>query len=422
MKGEEERTHPAPSLREDGERIVRRAIEAMLPDEAVRRALHGVSFEGRVFLVAAGKAAWRMANAARACLGTVAGGVVITKYGHLGGRIEGVCCYEAGHPVPDENSLRATDAALALTSGLRADDTVIFLLSGGGSALFERPLIPLAQLQTITDELLARGADIAEINTVRKRLSAVKGGRFGAHCAPARVFSIILSDVLGDREDLVASGPACADPTTCAQAVAIAEKYRLTISPQARALLEAETPKALPNVTSVMTGSVRALCAQAARECAALGYEPRILTDALDCEASQAGRFLAAVARTHRTEGKNLAFLAGGETVVHLRGRGKGGRCQELALAAACAMEGVSNVLLCAAGSDGTDGPTDAAGGIVDGATAEAIRQKGIDPVHALAENDSYHALAAADALVITGPTGTNVNDIALLLVRGAEN
>lgn len=406
------------SLRAQGEQIVRGALRAVLPDEAVRRALKDARFPGRVFLVAAGKAAWQMASVAREALPAIAGGVVVTKYGHVKDEIDGVACYEGGHPVPDENSLRGTRAALALTGHLRADDTVLFLLSGGGSALFEQPLLPLAELQDITSQLLAAGADIVEINTIRKRLSGVKGGRFAAHCAPAQVCAIVLSDIVGDPLDMIASGPACPDRSTCAQARAIAEKYALRLSAQARALLDAETPRALSNVTTKITGNVRELCAAAADECRALGYEPLLLTDRLTCEAREAGSFLASVARTHANDGKNLAFLAGGETVVHLTGSGKGGRNQELALAAALGIEGLSNALILSAGSDGTDGPTDAAGGIVDGGTAEAMRLRGVDPAQALRDNDSYRALQAADALLITGPTGTNVNDVSLILLR----
>lgn len=253
---------------------------------------------------------------------------------------------------------------------------------------------------------------------MRKRLSRVKGGRFAAHCAPAQVFSIVLSDIVGDPLDMIASGPACPDRSTCAQALAIAEKYRLCLSPHARALLCQETPKTLTNVTTKITGSVRALCAAAEKECRALGYEPVLLTDCLTCEAREAGSFLASVARTHVSSKRPLAFLAGGETVVHLRGTGKGGRNQELALSAALGIEGLCNALVASAGSDGTDGPTDAAGGIVDGGTAAEMRLHGADPARALADNDSYHALKSAGSLFFTGPTGTNVNDVALVLIR----
>ena len=404
-------------LRQDADAIIRAAIAAVLPDEAVRRALKGRHFPGRVLLVAAGKAAWQMARAAVEALGPVDAGVVVTKYGHVQGQLPGVICYEAGHPVPDENSFRATQAALDLVAGAKETDTVLFLLSGGGSALFEKPLIPGGELQDITQQLLACGADIVEMNTIRKRLSAVKGGRFALACAPARVYSIVLSDILGDPLDMIASGPAVPDRSTCAQAQAIAETYGLRLSGAARACLQQETPKALDNVETHITGSVRELCAVAAAACGQLGYQPVLLTDHLDCEAREAGRFLADIARTHAGRGQATAYLAGGETVVRLTGHGLGGRNQELALAAAPGLAGLPAAVF-SVGSDGTDGPTDAAGGYVDGDTAAALAARGLDAGAVLADNDAYHALQAVDGLIVTGPTGTNVNDVAVVLVR----
>ena len=404
-------------LRQDADAIIRAAIAAVLPDEAVRRALKGRHFPGRVLLVAAGKAAWQMARAAVEALGSVDAGVVVTKYGHVQGQLPGVACYEAGHPVPDENSFRATQAALDLVAGAKETDTVLFLLSGGGSALFEKPLIPGGELQDITQQLLACGADIVEMNTIRKRLSAVKGGRFALACAPARVYSIVLSDILGDPLDMIASGPAVPDRSTCAQAQAIAETYGLRLSGAARACLQQETPKALDNVETHITGSVRELCAAAAVACGQLGYQPVLLTDHLDCEAREAGRFLADIARTHAGRGQATAYLAGGETVVRLTGHGLGGRNQELALAAAPGLAGLPAAVF-SVGSDGTDGPTDAAGGYVDGDTAAALAARGLDAGAVLADNDAYHALQAVDGLIVTGPTGTNVNDVAVVLVR----
>ena len=407
------------TLRADAEAIVRDAIAAVLPDEAVRRALADFTpGPGRLLLVAAGKAAWQMARAALDALPRVDGGVVVTKYDHVKGALPGVACYEAGHPVPDENSFAATRAALELTAGLHPGDTVLFLLSGGGSALFEQPLVPGEELQDITGQLLGCGADIVEMNTVRKRLSAVKGGRFAQHCAPAKVFQVVLSDILGDPLDMIASGPACPDTTTCADAQAVARKYGLTLSKDAKACLAQETPKTLSNVETRIAGSVRALCAAAARACRARYYEPVLLTDHLDCEAREAGRFLADIARSHAGGGRRLAFLAGGETVVHLTGRGLGGRNQELALAAAPGIAGLRAAVF-SVGSDGTDGPTDAAGGYVDGETLAALAAKGWSVPAALAENDAYHALQAVGGLLITGPTGTNVNDIAAALING---
>ena len=403
-------------LRQHAESIWTAAIRSVLPDEAVRRALEHFHPQGRVFLVAAGKAAWQMAHAALTVLGRVDGGIVITKYGHVRGPLPGVTCCEAGHPVPDDNSFAATQRALALVSGLRADDTVLFLLSGGGSALFEKPLLPAEELQAITQALLACGADIVEINTIRKRLSAVKGGRFALACAPAAVYSVVLSDILGDPLDMIASGPACPDSSTCAQAAAIAEKYRLALSPAAAALLRQETPKTLDNVTTRITGSVRELCRAAASACRNLGYEPVLLTDQLCCEAREAGSFLGSIVRTQAGQGKKLAYIAGGETIVHLTGKGLGGRNQELALAAAPAIAGL-NAAVFSVGSDGTDGPTDAAGGYVDGDTLAALEAGGWSGYAALQNNDSYHALKAVDGLIITGATGTNVNDVAVALI-----
>ena len=380
-----------PTLRRDADAIIRSSLNAVLPDEAVRRALKAFAPRGgRVLLVAAGKAAWQMAHAAVEALGRVDGGVVVTKYGHVKGEIPGVTCCEAGHPVPDETSFAATEKA---------------------------PLLPGEELQDITSQLLASGADIVEMNTIRKRLSAVKGGRFAQACAPAEVFSIVLSDILGDPLDMIASGPAVPDTSTCAQALAIAEKYHLNLSEQAKTLLQRETPKALDNVTTRITGSVRELCTAAANACRELGYEPILLTDQLCCEAREAGSFLGSIVRTHTGNGKKLAYIAGGETVVHLTGRGLGGRNQELALAAAPAIAG-RNAAVFSVGSDGTDGPTDAAGGYVDGETLAALTAKGWNVFDTLQHNDAYHALRAVEGLIMTGATGTNVNDVAVALLR----
>lgn len=404
-------------LRRDARQIVSSSLHTVLPDQAVRRALQNLPLKGRrVWLVAAGKAGWQMAKAAVDALGCVDGGVVVTKYGHVKGEIPHVVCYEAGHPVPDENGFLATQKAVELVRPLTDEDCVLFLLSGGGSALFERPLLPGEELQDITNQLLACGADIVEINTIRKRFSGVKGGRFAQLCAPAQVFSIVLSDILGDPLDMIASGPACPDHSTCAQALAIADKYSLRLSEQARGLLTQETPKILDNVTTQITGSVRELCTAAASACRQLGYEPVLLTDQLCCEAREAGSFLASILRTHSDSSRPLAFIAGGETVVHLMGKGLGGRNQELALAAAPGIAGL-NAAVFSVGSDGTDGPTDAAGGYVDGDTAAALKACGKDVFSALQNNDAYHALQAVEGLLMTGPTGTNVNDVAVALL-----
>ena len=273
-------------------------------------------------------------------------------------------------------------------------------------------------MQDITRQLLSCGADIVQMNTVRKRLSRVKGGRFAQAALPAQVYSIVLSDILGDPLDMIASGPACPDSSTCDDGLATVQKYGLSLSDTAMALLKQETPKVLTNVTTQINGSVRELCAAAANSCRELGYQPVILTDMLNCQAKEAGAYLATVAREYAGTGKKLAYIAGGETVVQLTGRGKGGRNQELALAAAAGIRGLAGVAVFSVGSDGTDGPTDAAGGFVDGTTAQRLEELGIRIDDVLKDNDAYHALQKVDGLIFTGPTGTNVNDVAVLLIQ----
>ena len=406
------------ALRKDAEKIARGAIDSVSPEAAVRRALEGKTFSGKLYLVSVGKAAWKMAEVATSCLEQpLEAGIVVTKYDHVEHPIPGVTCYEAGHPVPDENTFRATQAVLDMTADLDKSDTVLFLLSGGGSALFEQPVVAEAELQSITRQLLACGADIVEMNTIRKRLSMVKGGKFAQWCAPAHVEAIVLSDILGDPLDMIASGPAASDQSTCADALAIAEKYQLTLSDSAMDCLRTETPKELTNVSTQIIGSVRELCKAASEIAEELGYEPILLTDHLDCEAKEAGAFLADVLRTHACDGKKLAYLAGGETVVHLVGKGLGGRNQEIALAAAAGLAGIPNACVISVGSDGTDGPTDAAGGYSDGDTTKELAKHGLTVSGVLADNNAYHALKAVDGLIFTGPTGTNVNDVAIAMI-----
>lgn len=407
-------------LRKDAEQIIHGAIQAVIPDETVKKALAGKEFSGRVFIVSVGKAAWQMAKSAVETLRQpYAAGIVVTKYGHVQGEIPGFTCYEAGHPIPDENGFLATQAVLDMTVDLREDDTVLFLLSGGGSALFEKPLISGAELGDVTQQLLAKGADIVEINTIRKRLSAVKGGKFAKHCEPAHIETIILSDIIGDPLDMIASGPAYPDSSTCEQALEIMDKYGLRLSEHARRLLEEETPKELASVKSTVIGNVKELCRAAMRECENLGYEPVFLTDCLNVEARAAGAMLSNIARAHSRIPKKLAFVAGGETIVYLSGKGKGGRNQELALGAAAGIPGLRHVAVFSVGSDGTDGPTDAAGGYVDGETLSDAAAKGLSIEKSLQENDSYTLLQALGGLIITGPTGTNVNDVAVVLIDG---
>ena len=408
------------SIYTDAQYVIQTALAACQPNAAVRRALEGKTFSsGKIYLVAAGKAAWQMANCAAGLLGErLSGGVVVTKYDHSKGEIPGCTVYEGGHPVPDENSFRGTQAAIDMVTGLQKEDTVVFLVSGGGSALFESPLISGEDLAGLTRQLLACGADIVEMNTIRKRMSRVKGGKFAQLCAPAQVYAIVLSDSLGDPLDMIASGPAYPDRSTREDAWAVVKKYGLELTEEMKGLLDVETPKQLDNVETVITGSVRELCEAAAGACREKGYETVVLTDLLCCQAREAGSFLASIAKSHENSGRSLAFLAGGETVVRLTGSGLGGRNQELALAAAPGIAGMKDTVVFSVGSDGTDGPTDAAGGMVDGQTEEKLTQAGLSVHQVLGDNDAYHALERVGGLIHTGPTGTNVNDVAVVLLK----
>ena len=404
----------------DAEKIYTGAIKASLPEKTVISALR--NFEkplGRLVLVAIGKAAWKMANAAYGVLGeTINSGIVITKYEHSEGKIGNLEIYEAAHPVPDENGIRATERALSMTENLTERDTVLFLVSGGGSALFERPCITLSELSDLTKKLLGSGADINEMNAVRKHISAVKGGRFAEHVAPAKIFAIVLSDVLGNRLDIIASGPSASDESTSADVLRILEKYEISLPAAAIDYINKETPKKIENATHVIGGSVSELCREAKKISEELGYKAEILSDEETGEARELGARLAKIARENSQTKIPLAFIVGGETVVKLRGAGLGGRNQETALSAAEGIRGLRDVLIFSVGSDGTDGPTDAAGGYVTGESFDKMLRAGINPKEALDNNDSYNALGRIGNLIMTGPTGTNVNDVAVLLIK----
>ena len=423
------------TLHENALDIFNAAVQSVLPEPAVEKALtewlntwEQVLQKGNTIVISMGKAAWRMAAAAHQVMGRhITAGLVITKEGHSQGPIPSFEIMEAGHPVPDHRSVAAGERAMELVKNLTDKDHVIMLISGGGSALFEKPMkgVTLEEIMGITGQLLKAGASIDEINTIRKRLSAVKGGKFASLCQPATMFSIVLSDVLGDRLDVIASGPGVPDRSTSREAKEIAIKYKLPMSQMVKRALEEETPKTVSHHETVIAGNVSLLCQQAAQEAKRRGYTPLVLTTTLDCEARDAGKMLAAMAReicSPEESGCGLsspcAVICGGETIVHVTGNGKGGRNQELALSAAFGIEKLENIVILSAGSDGTDGPTDAAGGLVDGQSLHRMRQRGIQPGKSLADNDSYHALKDSGDLVITGPTGTNVNDLMMILCR----
>ncbi len=420
--------------RKQAEKIIRAVLRASDPACVVSKAVAALPpapAGGRTLLLAVGKAAPAMAAAALSVPGFSAEQtLIVTKYGHehtgdpASLRCSGIRLLTAGHPVPDANSYRAAEEAIAMVSGLAACDRVVLLLSGGGSALFEKPLLPAGEMEEITRQLLRSGADIKAVNAIRKRFSAVKGGRFALLCAPAQVSTIALSDVLGDDPASIASGPAVPDPSTCQETLGIVQRYGLRLSPQALSLLAKETPRKLPAAQVQVVGGMSIARRAAARACAALGYRTLLFTPHLTGEAAGTGAFFAALAAKAAREGRRLAVVGGGETVVSLgEQHGMGGRNQEAALAAAVRMQGLRNCCFFSLGTDGTDGPTDAAGGYADGSTARQIARNGLTTAEeALRTHDAYHALQSCGGLLVTGPTGTNVNDICVLLVEHGRN
>ena len=439
-------------MRDDAAKILWAAVAAVEPRAAVRRSLRletdrlsagdttlDLAQVERVLIVGVGKAAVGMTLGALDVLGDRAsGGVVTTRYGH-GAAISGVEVVEAAHPVPDEEGLRGALATLDLVRGAGERDLVLCLLSGGASALWPATAegILLEDLQAVTDVLLRSGAAIRELNTVRKHLSAISGGLLAREAAPAAVLTLVLSDVVGSPHDVIASGPTTPDPTTYADALAVLDQRGVGAAPSVRRRLEAglrgqvpETPKpgdsAFECCSNHIVARNRDALDAAAREARARGYEPLILTTRLTGEARFAGELLAALALDVRADGLPLAppcaLLLGGETTVNVRGDGVGGRNQEAALAAALALSGTPNVLAACLGTDGADGPTDAAGGVVDGGTVERGARLGLAAAEYLRRNDSHTYLRTVGDLLVTGPTGTNVNDVSLVLVRRAPN
>lgn len=439
-------------LRKAARLILEAAIRAADPAAAIRRHVSrqgdrlladGWSFDlsrgGRVLVVGGGKAGAPMARAVEEWVGDRgAGGVIVVKYGH-GGPTARVRILEAGHPIPDDAGVAGARAVLHLAEEAGEGDLVIALISGGGSALVPLPApgITLSEKQALTHDLLACGATIREMNTVRKHLSAIKGGQLARAAAPATVLSLILSDIVGDPLDAIASGPTVPDGTTFVDALGILDRYGLRekVAPSIIRHLEAgrrgaiaETPKPedslFGRVTSLVVGNNLQALEAAAEAAAGLGFRPWILSSSIEGETREIAKMHAAIAREVIATGHPVAppccLISGGETTVTLRGGGKGGRNQEFVLAAALALEGLRGVVVLSAGTDGTDGPTDAAGAVADGDTAARARAAGLDPARSLAENDSYPFFGALGDLVLTGPTGTNVMDVRLLLIGGA--
>lgn len=407
------------NLKQDANAIIKYAIKSSLPDNAVFEALKKIKFlEGNKYVIAVGKAAWQMAQATTKCINDIEKGIVITKYNHVNKQLPNFECYEAGHPISDKNTYEATKKVIDLCKNLKENDNIIFLVSGGGSALFELPLIDTEELENINNQLLSCGASIVEINAIRKKLSSVKGGKFAKICYPAKIYNIILSDIVGNPLDMIASGPTYLDKTPKELPLEIVKKYNLKLSEKAKNVLNEQSPVNITNTETYITGSVDNLCKSAAIASSDLGYKTYILTSHLECEAKEAGLFLAAIAKTHQTSNKSLAIIAGGETTVHITGNGLGGRNQEIALSAARKIDNLKNIAIFSVGSDGTDGPTDAAGAYVDFNTKTYLEKKGYQIDKVLKDNNSYNALKSIGNLIQTGPTGTNVNDISVVLIK----
>ena len=406
-------------MHEDARKIIKQTIADVMPDRAVRNSLNELQLNGNIYIIAIGKAAWVMAQTASAFLNDkVKMGLIVTKYGHSRGPLKMFEIIEAGHPTPDENSIRGAKRMLEILESLEQKDIVLFLLSGGGSSLVELPMdgLDLEDIQTVTRKLLFCGADITEMNLIRKKLSAIKGGKLSGHLRGQKAYAIILSDIISDNNDMIASGITYPDLSTVKDVEKILKKYQIRFDRKVMSVLEKSDSYRNVSVENHVVGSVTELCKAAAEHAWELGYIPHIVTTAMDCEAREAGRWMASMAEG--TYPRPFAMIAGGETVVKVTGKGMGGRNQEIALSAAMELKGKENVLLFSLGSDGTDGPTDAAGGMVDGHTAGQLEALGINIEQVLADNDSYHALKKVDGLLITGATGTNVNDVTVLLCK----
>ncbi len=429
------------TLRDDALACLQAAIAAVDPEELVRNFLQAhpetIPAEMSVRVAGIGKAAGAMASGAYQALGDrIGGGVLVTPHGQAGQAIPGIQIFEGGHPIPDAVSATAGAAIRALATELDRDELLLCLISGGGSALMSLPpdTISLDDLQLTTDLLLRAGATISDLNAVRKHLDLLKGGRLAAAAAPSPILALVLSDVVGDPLDVIASGPVSPDPTRFGDAIAVLERFGVWngAPPTIRDYLtrgeRGEVPESPdpgdPIFTKVdvqIIGNNRLAAEAALSEAASRGYNPLLLTTVLTGEAREAGGVLAAIGLEVRRSGQPISppacLVAAGETTVTVRGTGQGGRNQEVALGAARVLEGSDQILVASVGTDGIDGPTDAAGACATGGTLERARLLGLDAAAALAENDAYPFFRALEDLIVTGPTGTNVMDIQIVLV-----
>ncbi len=436
------------NLRDSALAIYRAALDAADPRAAIRRAVQREGdtlridmrkydlSRGHVFVVGFGKASAAMAEAIEGICGDkIARGAVSVKYGHTL-PLRKIQLLEAGHPLPDANSIHSAEEILDVLRGARESDLVICVISGGGSAILELPVdgISLDNLRVTTDTLLRSGATINEMNAIRKHLSQVKGGQLGRYANGAHIVSLILSDVIGSPIDTIASGPTAPDSTTYADALDVIDRRGLRTQSPVSVIhhLERgthgeipETPKGndpmFARVQNVIVADNTIACNAALEASRERGFNALLLSSFIQGQAREIAKMLAAIAKeiaqSNRPVPRPACIIVGGETTVSIRGTGTGGRCQELALAAAIEIAGIDNGVILAGGTDGTDGPTDAAGAIVDGTTVVRAAERGLDARAFLSNNDAYHFFQPLDDLIMTGPTNTNVNDVMLTLV-----
>jgi hydroxypyruvate reductase len=440
-RGHEAMTGQEAKLRRDAESVLQQAVAAVDPrklahDALAARAERIEQVKGRVHLAAFGKAAAAMAQGARSALGyKVRHGVLIVPADCADEVPAGFETFRGGHPVPDQGSVAGSQAIRQMAEELGEDDMLLCLISGGGSSLLTIPPagMPLEDVQEVTRLLLESGAPIEDVNCVRRHLDELKGGRLARAARPAEVLGIVISDVVGDPLEAIASGPISPDPSTFADAVSLLKRHRVwkRVPLAARGYLDRGISREIQDsptridpcfekARAIVAGNAHTAAEAACREAERLGYESQLLTTTLTGEARKAGQFLAETLRTLRgsiAERKPTCIVTAGETTVKVRGEGKGGRNQELALSAALKLDGLESVLLASMGTDGIDGPTEAAGAVITGTTARRAREAGHDPAAALGRNDAYTVLRAVDDLIVSGPTGTNVADIQVMLI-----
>lgn len=407
----------------DTTQLLKKIITALNPALAVKEALAKLELKGqRIFVLAIGKASWPMAQAASEFLGEkLTAGLIITKTKHSQGPLTSFEIYEAGHPLPDENSLKATKWALGWLSHLNETDLVLVLLSGGGSSLFELSELPLDELIDINEQLLNSGASINEINAIRRRLSLVKAGRLAVKLEPAQVISLIISDVIGNDLLSIASGLTVSEPQPLIDLSPLLKQYHLKLSKKAQQLLKRTAGIEVKNAVNYIISDISCLTQAASQAAKSLGYQPLILSQTLTGSVSDNVEKIKNWVKEYAQSEVPVALILAGESTIQVTGTGLGGRNQHLALSLAEFLSAYPAVAIFTFGTDGTDGPTDAAGGYVDSKTANLLNKQGLNIQAYLANFNAYPALKASGGLLITGPTGTNLNDLTVILINNTQ-